>query len=35
MNINLKSKLGRVSLNNPVLVAVGTFGFGEEYTALI
>ena len=35
MNINLKSKLGRVSLDNPVLVAAGTFGFGEEYTALI
>ena len=27
--------MGRVSLNNPVLVAAGTFGFGEEYAKLI
>ncbi len=35
MNINLKNKLGRISLNNPVLVAAGTFGYGEEYAKLI
>ena len=35
MNINLKNKLGRISLNNPVLAAAGTFGFGEEYAKLI
>ncbi len=27
--------MGRISLNNPVLVAAGTFGFGEEYSTLI
>lgn len=35
MNTNLKVKLGRISLNNPVLVASGTFGYGEEYATLI
>lgn len=34
-NVDLSIKLGRVSLNNPVLVAAGTFGFGEEYAKLI
>jgi len=35
LNANLKIKLGRISLNNPVLVASGTFGYGEEYAKLI
>ena len=34
-NVDLSIKLGRVNLNNPVLVAAGTFGFGEEYAKLI
>ncbi len=34
-NVDLSIKLGRISLNNPVLVAAGTFGFGEEYAKLI
>ena len=29
--INLSVKLGRLKLNNPVLVASGTFGCGEEF----
>lgn len=35
MKASLKVKLGRISLNNPVLVAAGTFGYGEEYARLI
>ncbi|GAI22633.1 unnamed protein product, partial [marine sediment metagenome] len=35
MNVSLKAKLGRISLDNPVLVASGTFGYGEEYASLI
>ncbi len=27
--------MGRISLNNPVLVAAGTFGYGEEYAKLL
>jgi len=27
--------LGRIRLNNPVLVAAGTFGYGEEYAKLL
>jgi len=34
-NVDLSIKLGRISLNNPILVAAGTFGFGEEYAKLI
>ena len=34
-NVDLRVKLGRISLNNPVLVASGTFGYGEEYAQLI
>jgi dihydroorotate dehydrogenase (NAD+) catalytic subunit len=35
LKASLKVKLGRISLNNPVLVAAGTFGYGEEYARLI
>ncbi|GAI43544.1 unnamed protein product, partial [marine sediment metagenome] len=35
MNPNLKIKLGRISLKNPVLAASGTFGYGEEYSRFI
>ncbi len=35
LNANLKIKLGRITLKNPVLVASGTFGYGEEYAELI
>jgi len=34
-NVDLSIKLGRISLNNPIVVAAGTFGFGEEYAKLI
>lgn len=34
-NVDLSIKLGRISLNNPIMVAAGTFGFGEEYAKLI
>ena len=33
--INLGVKVGRLELKNPVLVASGTFGYGEEYASLI
>ena len=32
---NLSINLGRIKLSNPVLVASGTFGYGEEYSQLI
>jgi len=32
---NLTVNLGRIKLKNPVLVASGTFGYGEEYSQLI
>jgi dihydroorotate dehydrogenase (NAD+) catalytic subunit len=32
---NLKVKVGRLELQNPVMPAAGTFGYGEEYAALI
>ena len=35
MNPNLKTKLGRISLKNPVLAASGTFGYGEDYSRFI
>ncbi len=34
-NINLTTKLGRLKLKNPVLVASGTFGYGEEYSQFL
>jgi len=35
MLLDLTTHLGRISLKNPVLVASGTFGYGEEYAELI
>lgn len=32
---NLEVNIGRLSLKNPVLVASGTFGYGEEYTPFL
>ena len=32
--INLSVRLGRLALQNPVMVASGTFGYGEEYHRL-
>ncbi|MBW2038864.1 MAG: dihydroorotate dehydrogenase [Deltaproteobacteria bacterium] len=32
---NLKVKLGKLELQNPVMPAAGTFGYGEEYASLI
>ena len=29
---NLKIKLNKITLNNPVMPASGTFGYGEEYS---
>lgn len=33
--VNLSVKLGKLKLNNPVLVASGTFGCGEEFKDLV
>ena len=33
--MNLSVSLGRLKLANPIMVASGTFGFGEEYSDLI
>ncbi|MEA1963797.1 MAG: dihydroorotate dehydrogenase [Candidatus Aerophobetes bacterium] len=35
MDESLKVKIGRIDFENPVLVAGGTFGYGEEYSQLI
>jgi len=35
MNESLKVKIGGINFENPVLVAGGTFGYGEEYSQLI
>lgn len=32
---NLRVKVGRLELQNPVMPAAGTFGYGEEYASLI
>ncbi len=32
---NLKVKIGKIELQNPVMPAAGTFGYGEEYASLI
>jgi dihydroorotate dehydrogenase (NAD+) catalytic subunit len=32
---NLKVKVGNLELQNPVMPAAGTFGYGEEYSSLI
>ena len=34
MQPNLKVKLGKLELKNPVMVASGTFGYGEEFSEL-
>ncbi|MBU0934430.1 MAG: dihydroorotate dehydrogenase [Spirochaetes bacterium] len=34
-NIDMTVQLGRLTLKNPVGVASGTFGYGEEYSALL
>ncbi|MDD5222833.1 MAG: dihydroorotate dehydrogenase [bacterium] len=33
--MNLKTKIGRLVLQNPILVASGCFGYGEEYAPLL
>ncbi|MCK4249359.1 MAG: dihydroorotate dehydrogenase, partial [Candidatus Omnitrophica bacterium] len=33
--MNLKVKLGKMVLNNPVIAASGTFGCGREYSQLM
>ena len=33
--INLAVELGPLRLKNPVMVASGTFGYGQEYAALV
>lgn len=33
--VNLSVALGKLKLNNPVLVASGTFGYGQEYRDLV
>lgn len=35
MRIDLSVKIGKLILKNPVLVASGTFGYGEEYKDLV
>ena len=35
LKVDLSTCLGKINLKNPVLVASGTFGFGEEYHSLI
>lgn len=35
MGINLKIKIGKLQLNNPVMVASGTFGYAEEFKDFI
>lgn len=35
MNPDLSVKVGKVKFSNPVLVASGTFGYGEEYGSII
>jgi dihydroorotate dehydrogenase (NAD+) catalytic subunit len=35
MQPNLKIKIGKLQLNNPVMVASGTFGYGEEFSSFI
>lgn len=35
MNPNLKIKIGKLELKNPVMVASGTFGYGEEFKDFI
>lgn len=34
-SVDLSTRLGRIKLKNPVLVASGTFGYGKEYSSLV
>jgi len=34
-SLNLKVKIGRLTLKNPVMTASGTFGYGEEYSEFV
>ena len=31
MNSSLETKIGKLTLKNPAMVASGTFGYGEEF----
>ena len=33
--MNLSVKIGKLTLQNPVMVASGTFGYGVEYAQLL
>ena len=35
MGIDLKVKIGKIELENPVMVASGTFGYGREFEGLV
>jgi dihydroorotate dehydrogenase (NAD+) catalytic subunit len=35
MKPDLSVKIGKLTLNNPVMVASGTFGYGEEYDGIV
>jgi len=35
IKIHLETKIGRIKLKNPVMVASGTFGYGEEFAELV
>lgn len=35
MSVNLKVRIGKLELANPVMVASGTFGYAEEFTELL
>src|SRR5208282_2058950 len=35
LSMNLSVQIGKLSLQNPVMVASGTFGYGVEYSQLI
>jgi dihydroorotate dehydrogenase (NAD+) catalytic subunit len=34
-SLNLKVKMGKLTLKNPVMTASGTFGYGEEYSEFV
>ena len=35
MAINLATTIGKIKMKNPVMVASGTFGYGQEYENFI
>ncbi|MEK7578345.1 MAG: dihydroorotate dehydrogenase, partial [Patescibacteria group bacterium] len=35
MKADLKTKIGKLKLSNPVMVGSGTFGYGEEFKDFI